>query len=398
MTVAPAHLVKKRQARSHGMEVIRAFRNLDRHGQQRAPEVIEEEVRQLEPHLVRFRENLVRLEVVASQTRGKTRIKVSLRLQLPSGVIAAQEEGFEIEPVLRKAFADLRRQVDRHVARLKHEPEYKRPARRRRIGAPLPPARDAAEAERRQLFFDLIEDHLDTVYDTVRRELTYLECSGSVPQGYLAVRDIVDATILNGLDRFERRPTEFSVRDWLTQLAFETIEAEAQAARRAVPEDAAPIDVAPEVLAGEPTESDEEMFEFYQPDDVLLLEELIADDDGTDPETEANRHEIGMALHRAIADLSPAERRVLYRLHLDDATVAETADLLGLSEAEVKEIAEKAGETLRAKLVEAGLISEATELARVEREIAHATRLPQPIDDRCRLAAALAGEGASSGT
>ena len=55
------------------MKVIRAFRNLDRHGQQRAPEVIEEEVRQLEPHLVRFRENLVRLEVVASQTRGKLR-------------------------------------------------------------------------------------------------------------------------------------------------------------------------------------------------------------------------------------------------------------------------------------------------------------------------------------
>ena len=71
------------------MNVIRSFRNLDRHGQQRAPEVIEEEVRQLEPHLARFREDLVRLEVVASQTRGKTRIKVSLRLQLPSGVIAA---------------------------------------------------------------------------------------------------------------------------------------------------------------------------------------------------------------------------------------------------------------------------------------------------------------------
>ncbi|MBB4799957.1 ribosome-associated translation inhibitor RaiA [Brevundimonas bullata] len=271
------------------MEVIRAFRNLDRHGQQCAPEVIEEEVRQLEPHLVRFREDLVRLEVVATQTSGKTRIEVSLRLQLPSGVIAAQEEGFKIEPVLRKAFADLRQRVDRHVARLKHEPEYKRPARRRRIGAPLPSARDAAEADRRQLFFDLIEDHLDTVYDTVRRELTYLECSGSVPAGYLSVGDIVDATILNGLNRFERRPTEFSVRDWLTQLAFETVEAEAQAARRAVPEDAASIYVAPEAPAGEPTESDEEMFEFYQPDDVLLLEELVADDGGTDPETEMSR-------------------------------------------------------------------------------------------------------------
>lgn len=380
------------------MKVIRAFRNLDRHGQQRAPEVIEEEVRQLEPHLVRFREELVRLEVVASQTKGKRRIQVSLRLQLPSGMITAQEEGFEIEPALRKAFADLRHRIDRHVARLKHEPEYKRPARRRRIGAPLAPARDAAEAERRQLFFGLIEDHLDTIYDTVRRELTYLECSGEVPEGYLSVRSLVDATILKGLEKFERRPTEFSIGEWLLKLAFETIDAEARAARRAVPENAASLEAAPEQPAEDPTEADQEMFEFYQPDDVLLLEDLIADDGGTDPETEANRHEIAMALHRAIADLSPVERRVLYRLHLDDAMVAETADLLGLSEAEVKEIAEKAGETLRAKLVETGLISEATALARVEREIAHATRLPQPIDDRRRLAAALAGEGAGSRT
>src|SRR5690606_32968593 len=296
----------------HGMNVIRSFRNLDRHGQQRAPEVIEEEVRQLEPHLARFREDLVRLEVVASQTRGKKRIKVSLRLQLPSGVIAAREEGFEIEPVLRKAFADLRHQVDRHVARLKHEPEYKRPARRRRIGAPLPPARDAAEADRRQLFFDLIEDHLDTVYNTVRRELTYLECSGSVPTGYLSVRDLVDATILEGLKRFEQRPTRFSVGDWLTQLALKTIEAEARAARRAVPEDALSTRAEPAVPPEEPTETDQEMFEFYQPDDILVLEDLIADDGGTDPDTEANRHEIAMALHRAIADLPSVERRVLY--------------------------------------------------------------------------------------
>lgn len=380
------------------MEVIRAFRNLDRHGQQRAPDVIAEEVRQLEPHLARFREDLVRLEVVASQTRGKTRVHVSLRLQLPSGVIAAQEDGFEIEPVLRKAFADLRHRVDRHVTRLRHEPEFKRPARRRRIGTLLPPARDAAEAERRALYFGLIEDHLDTVYDAVRRELTYLECSGSVPQGYLSVRDLVDATILRGLDRFEQRPSEFSVGDWLLQLAFETIDAEARAARRAVPEDAASLEAAPEQPVEDPTEADQKIFEFYQPDEVLLLEDLIADDGGTDPETEANRHEIAMALHRAIADLSSVERRVLYRLHLDDATVAGTADLLSLSEAEVKEIAEKAGETLRAKLVETGLISEATEVARVEREIAHATRLPQPIDDRRRLAAALAGEGAGSRT
>ena len=91
---------------------------------------------------------------------------------MPSGVIAAQEDGFEIEPVLRKAFADLRHRLDRHVGRLKHESDWKRPARRRRIGALLPPARDAAESNRRAMYFDLIEDHLDRVHDAVRRELT----------------------------------------------------------------------------------------------------------------------------------------------------------------------------------------------------------------------------------
>lgn len=103
------------------MKIRTALRNLDKHGQQRAPEVIAEEGRQLENHLKRFRSELVGLEVVASQTKGKMRIQVRLRLQLPSSVIAAQEEGFEIEPALRKAFADLRHRVDRHVARLKHK-------------------------------------------------------------------------------------------------------------------------------------------------------------------------------------------------------------------------------------------------------------------------------------
>lgn len=380
------------------MKILKAFRNLDRHGRHRAPEVIEEEARQLASHLKRFRDDLVRLEATVSQTRGKTRIQVSLRLQLPSGVIAAQEEGFEIEPVLRKAFADLRQRVDRHVARLKHESEYKRPARRRRIGAPLPSARNAAEADRRQLFFHLIEDHLDTVYDTVRRELTYLESSGSVPAGYLSVGDIVDATILKGLARFEDRPSEFSVGDWLTQLAFETVEAEAQAARRAVPEDAASIEAEPEAPAEDPTEADQAMFEFYQPDEVLMLEDLIADDGGTDPETEVDRHKIAMALHRAIADLAPVERRVLYRIYLEDATIAETADLFGLTETEVAEIAENAGATLRARLAEAGLVRDPSGRAPIEREIAHTQRLPQPIEDRRRLAAALTGEEAGSDT
>ena len=176
------------------------------------------------------------------------------------------------------------------------------------------------------------------------------------------------------------------------------LQAEAHAARRAVPEDAASINAKPETPAEHPTESDEEMFEFYQPDDVLMLEDLLADDGGTDPETEVDRHDIAMALHRAIADLAPVERRVLYRMYLEDATIAETAVLFGLTETEVAEIAENAGATLRARLAETGLVRDPSGRASIEREIAHTQRLPQPIEDRRRVAAALTGEEAGSDT
>jgi RNA polymerase sigma factor (sigma-70 family) len=370
------------------MKVVKAFRNLDRHGQQRAPEVIEEEVRQLKPHLARFHEDLVRLDVVASQTKGKTRMHASLRLQLPSGLLVAREDGFEIEPVLRKAFADLRHRVDRHVARLKHEPDWKRPARRTRIGALLPPARDKAEAERRALYFDLIEDHLDRVYDTVRRELTYLEVGGSVPEGYLSLRDLVDATILKGLDQFEQRPTEFSVGRWMTRLAFETIEDEARTARRALPEAPVSLQATLEAAAEDPTEADQEMFEFYQPDDIPRLEDLVSDESVVDPETEVSCRQASLALHRAIAGLPALWRKVLYRIHVESETADEAAAFLGLTEDEVTRIAERAAAYLREKLRELG---QPIDLA--ERFMEHAQdrppRLPQSLQDRHRIEHAL---------
>ncbi|PVA05662.1 flagellar biosynthesis protein FliA [Thalassorhabdomicrobium marinisediminis] len=381
------------------MNLMTAFRNLDSYGRRRAPEVIRHEAALLERRLVRFRPELVRLEVSVSQTRGKKRIRADLRLGLPTGVIAAREEGFGIEPVLHRAFAALGRRLDRLLSRLARAPEWKRPARRARTGRLLPPAPDRAEADRRALFFDLIEDHLDHLYNVVRRELTYLEASGAVPAGRLSVRSLVAATILSGLERFEQRPTEFSVGDWLTGLAWRTIEAEARAARRAVPDDAASLDETPDQPAGEPTAADQEMFEFYQPDDLLLLEDLVADEDGEGAETLAVRREAALALHRALADLPVLWRKVVQRLHIEDETPEQTAAVLDLSAQEVARIAEAGRAFLHQRLIEAGHAPDSAEaaLADAETEVA---QIPQPLEDRDRIATAMTGnrDGRPHGT
>lgn len=379
------------------MNVTTAFRNLDSHGRHRSPEVIRHEAALLEKRLGRFRPDLVRLEVTVSQTRGKTRIRADLRLGLPSGVIAARREGYMIEPVLREAFAALGRRLDRHLSKLKREPEWKRPARRARIGRLLPPVRDRAEADRRARYFDLIEDHLDHVYNTVRRELTYLEASGAVPAGRLSVRGLVDTTILNGLDRFEKRPTEFSVGDWLTRLVYRTIETEARAARRAIPDDAARLEEAPEEPARDPTEADQEMFDFYQPDDAPLLEDLVADEDGEDSEAWMARHEAALALHRALADLPALWRKIFLRLHMEDESAEQAAVVLDLPAEEVARIAEAARAFLHQRLIEAGHAPDSTEVALADTPTRMA-QIPQPLEDRDRIAAAMTADGEGRAT
>jgi RNA polymerase sigma factor (sigma-70 family) len=254
----------------------------------------------------------------------------------------------------------------------------------------MPAAKDKAEADRRALYFDLIEDHLDTLYDTVRRELTYLECSGSVPEGYLSVRDLVDATILKGLERFQDRPTAFSVGDWLTQLALESIEAEARAARRAVPEDAASLDVEPEAPAEEPTEADQEIFEFYQADEVLRLEDLVSDRTAVDPEAATERHETALALHRAIGDLPTLWRRVLFLVDLGGAAPERAARVLGLSRDEMLRILDATRAYLRQKLQDFGETSGTVE--RILDPCANGiSPMPQPLADRQRLRRFLVG-------
>lgn len=376
------------------MKVKTAYRNLDDHGRKRAPDIIAQETRKIEERLTHFRPELVMLESTITQARGKSRVHASLRLQLPSGVVVAQEEGFELEPVLRKAFADLDKRLERHLARLRHDYVWKRPARRVRLDALLPPARDQAEADRRALYFDLIEDHLDKVYNQVRRELAYLEASGAVPRKRFTVQSLIDATILKGLERFEDRPTEFSVADWLKQLAYETIQDEARKARRAVPEDAATLERAPEEPAQEPTESDQEMFEFYQPDEVVLLEDLVADDAAEDPEAALERREIALAVQRAMADLPALWRNALISVTVDEMSPEDAARVLGIDEGQLNAIVEAARDFLRQRLSEAGHDDEKV----VQVIAAMATimiQIPQPLDDRDRIVDALSGARAA---
>lgn len=94
------------------------------------------------------------------------------------------------------------------------------------------------------------------------------------------------------------------------------------------------------------------MFEFYQPDDVLLLEELVADEGGDDPEAAVAKRQEALAFHRAIAGLPALWRRALFLVDLNDTPLEKASSVLGIPEDDVTRIVQSARDYLRDKLRE----------------------------------------------
>ncbi|GAB4235606.1 MAG: hypothetical protein Kow0032_20200 [Methyloligellaceae bacterium] len=364
-----------------------AFKNIDKNLQARASTLIDEFADGLKDRLKSYAPDVVSLEARLEKPKSKHRVSISLQLRLPTATLVARGEGHDLEVVLRDTLDELRARIDRHLERLRQSPRWKRKAQRERLKLAFEPSRDEREETRRETYFNLIEDHLDAVYNFVRRELTYLEASGEVPPGALNVEGLVDAVILAGLERFEQRPTEFSAGAWLFQLAVETVEAEAQRVRQILPQPALALEESPPEPAEEPTEKDQEFYEFYQPDEALRLEDLLSDETAASPEDEVSRRELQLVLQRAIADLPSRWRHALALRVFEGMQPEEAAWTLGMSEAELKNACEQALAFLGARLAQAGYLPEEIEKSLQAPRLAAMPRFAMSVGQITRLRA-----------
>ncbi|WP_298267650.1 hypothetical protein [uncultured Bradyrhizobium sp.] len=128
------------------------------------------------------------------------------------------------------------------------------------------------------------------------------------------------------------------------------------------------------------------MFEFYQPDEALRLEDVVADGSAANPEAEAARREEALALHRAVAALPALWRRVLLRLDLENDTAEHVSQILGIPEDDVRRIAQSARAQLREKMQASGYPADTAGTFR------ESSRIPQPLLDRDRIERGLLGD------
>ncbi len=285
----------------------------------------------------------------------RKRFRVALTLHLPKRVLTAREEGEVCEAVVAAAWRELERQLNRHLAFLRQEHLWRRPARRRQLRSqkaepsPTPPREDP------EPYLCLIEPHLKKLYNFVRREIAYFQATGDLLPGDVTARDVVDAVVLQGYREWRRRPADLPLDRWLIMLAMASLGSEILR-RKAERDNAVTIEApAPPDAAREVVTLGDEIYEFYQPDERLRLEDLVPDPYVPSPEDVMTSRELQRYLNQTLAQLPQQWRHAFVLHHVEGFSPAEVARIMGLNEADVEQALTHAREFLRQKLQDTDL-------------------------------------------
>ncbi|WP_333842869.1 sigma-70 family RNA polymerase sigma factor [Pelomicrobium sp.] len=370
------------------MKTHLSYHHLGEPSRPRLQQMFSEQAAEVERRLKDFSPDLVHLEGRIEKNPNHALYRAGLRLKLPSTVLSVVEEGRDLPAVLAEAFEELLRRTDKHLARLRREALWKRSERRRRLREQVKSPPQTREAERRRLYFTLIESHLDALYGYVQRELLYLESAGVLAPGELSAEDLVDTVVLRGLEAFEERPLHLAVPQWLIALAMQVVAEELERLRRDRLQARLSLEEPPPRPAEEPTRRDEERFDYWEPDERLRLEDLVPLEEAPTPEQAQMRREMRLALHRAIALLPRAWRQAVVLTALEEVAQGPAAEVLGMDEPTLAESLAHAYAFLREKLKDAGF-SAADIGPTLEEAVAPTMPLPMPAFQREAIAEVL---------
>ncbi|CUI01778.1 hypothetical protein [Leisingera aquaemixtae] len=334
------------------MKIKIRYDNLQEAERNSAEEAIGKIREAVESILPRMDPDLQRLEGHIRKASKGHLYGVSLRLHLLSVTLVFRKEATGFADLLAEARHALVRQVRRHLDHLHHFHAWRKQVRRDLFAELKVIEEDAQRRECRDLFFEVIEHHLDVVWSYASRELAYREANGDLPAGALSLRDAVDAILLAGVEAFENRPPNMDIKDWLLQLSIRTLDAQARQIANTKLADAVALDENPPLLSSDPTEADQEFYEFNQPDDAPTLETLIPYPEMESTEEHYAEHEVARFLHSAIAELPSLWRHALVLVHVDELPEEVVVEILGISPVELTDILVDARRYLKARLAD----------------------------------------------
>jgi len=278
----------------------------------------------LQKRLQIFRPELVHLHAVVAPAPVRHGTTVSLNLSLPSGQIAAEENGPTAVAAIKGAFQELLKQITKHKELLRSD-NFRGARRLKRNGdaakfedsvASVHPAK-ASEQD----IHSYVNANLKRLERYVGRELKYREAIGMIRPGLVTREEVIDEAIARALGEDEERPELLSLERWLYRLAIQSI-------RRLATQNDDPL---ASVRLEQSTRrqnvrgSDEPMLQFHQPDETFSGEDVIPDTRVATPEEIAYTDEMVRMVEDALLKAPKEDREAFVLFAIEGFTLQEIA-------------------------------------------------------------------------
>jgi DNA-directed RNA polymerase specialized sigma24 family protein len=193
---------------------------------------------------------------------------------------------------------------------------------------------------------NLVRPHLEELYHFIRRELAYHRALGDLAPSDATADEILDSTLVRGYERFPQRPQHLEVLPWLTGLALEVLEEE-MAAHRVRERRVATEEREPETPMDVTDDIDTEIYEFYQPDEVVRLEDVLPNPESPIPEEAEALLERNLLVQEVLALLPRRWRQALMLIDVHEMKEEQAGDILGYGSDELKRVRQCAESFMR---------------------------------------------------
>ncbi len=320
-----------------------------------AESYLQSQIEKLGPRLHVFNPDMVSLRGLI-EAAPKSGFKVALNLRLPAGQMTARTSADTLHGAIRVVFEDLTEQLRKHKEHLRSEYRYPRVRgeERHRI-EPQARFEDTVAAVKPEKISSVdiagfVNANLERLRRYVDRELRFRRDSGQRLLEEVSAEEVIDEAIANALDEHQPRPEKVALEPWLYRLsrsAMDRLATQIDSGTRLPQRNHA--EMHPSLDA-----ADEEMLQFYHPDESMANENLIADRHGSSPEDEASREELMAMVERALRGASTQQREAFLLFALEGFRLAEIAAITERTVEQVHADVCVAREHLRRSLVAAG--------------------------------------------
>ncbi|HXK58529.1 MAG TPA: sigma-70 family RNA polymerase sigma factor [Acidobacteriota bacterium] len=291
--------------------------------------LIEKKAQKVKKILPTFAGDALDLSVMLERIPRGSQYQTSLVLTIPQTAIRVEEIADNPIGSVQASFDELLRKIKKFKSQLNREQFWQR----------QPQASPENRTESVRGFENLINQNLDKIQNYVRRELFHRSITDNIPPGIIQPEAVVDEVFLLMTSQVKTKPPAMPMERWMYQVAREQIERRLEALDRESShiEDAA---------ANKP-QWDDEIFDFYQPDESLKLEDLLSDRSGGNPELLMEVEETEQELHKAIARLPRKIRESFVLCVLEGFDPVEVAMITGKDAEKVQKDVEDARRRLR---------------------------------------------------